>query len=613
MRHKRTFWVLLVVVAVVFLCSPVGAEDQSAQESNRRALVIGNGDYPLMPLKNPVNDARDIKTVLEQLGFEVQLAENAGLENMARAVDSFVTSVRPGDSCLFFYSGHGVQIDGINYLLPVDFIATDEISAKYRSVSAEEVRERMERSGAGLNIIVLDACRSNPFKITKALDGGLAAMNTGRGTFIAFATGPNQTASDNPVERNGLYTKHLLDALQVPGLKLDEVFNKVREGVFRASAGRQLPWTGSSVIGDFYFLPPAVTGQTPGEARPQGEVTAEAAYGTLRVTVNVAGAEVLVDGGLVARSSGPQTLSINVPIGYRTITVRKEGHSSDVVAKQLAVRRTQVTELDAWLEPTNADSSVTGGEAPNLTGTWITVVGANELEMVFKADGGMTFVDNNWNYSVAPGKLTVHTATGSIDYNLQFYEDRFVLSGGDIDGSMEFSRAAGAAPDLVGTWVMVYEGQEFEMVFNADGSMTFVDNYWNYSVEPGKLTVHTATGSVEYNLLYSDDKIVLSGGDITGTFEFIRKASGPAINLAGTWVIVINGQETEMVFRADGTMTFVGNNWNYTVAPGKITVHTPTGSVDYNLRYDGNRIVISGGDLTEPMELTRKASPGIIN
>jgi hypothetical protein len=144
----------------------------------------------------------------------------------------------------------------------VDFDAKDEADAKYVAYSASRLYERMDLAGARLNILILDACRNNPFRSTRSGDGGLAAMSTGRGTLIAFATAPGKTADDNPSGRNGLFTSHLISALREPGLSLDQVFNRVREKVYSESNQRQLPWTVSSVIGEFYF-------QSAGSGQPE--------------------------------------------------------------------------------------------------------------------------------------------------------------------------------------------------------------------------------------------------------------------------------------------------------------------------------------------------------
>lgn len=277
----KVSWLLLLFCLLLRLegfaqeSSPVPSETSAYK---RLALVVGNNDYPKIPLKNAINDARSMSRVLGELGFEVQSVENSTLIELAKAVDTFIGRLGAGDVGLFFFSGHGIQIEGVNYLLPVDFDAPDEVEAKYRSYSAERVRERMEDARVRLSIIVLDACRNNPFRVSRSGGQGLAAMNSGRGTLIAFATGPGKTASDNTLGENGLFTLYLIESLQVPGLKLDDVFNRTRQKVDAASGHRQTPWVVSSVIGDFYFTSGHSTDESslsPDETPPPAETPGE--------------------------------------------------------------------------------------------------------------------------------------------------------------------------------------------------------------------------------------------------------------------------------------------------------------------------------------------------
>ena len=244
---------------------------QVSYSSRRVALVIGNNAYPGTPLRNAVNDAQAVARTLKDLGFQVDLATDINLRAMETAVDRFVKALRPGDVGLFYYSGHGMQIDGENFLIPTSFEAQDKAEAKYQAYSAERVHDRMQQSGVRLNIMMLDACRDNPFGRVRSGARGWAAMSAAGGSFFAFATAPGATAADNPADGNGLFTKHLLDALQRPNLKLSEVFDQVREQVYRASRGRQHPWVGSSVIGEFVFRDAGI------EERRAAEVRAEVA------------------------------------------------------------------------------------------------------------------------------------------------------------------------------------------------------------------------------------------------------------------------------------------------------------------------------------------------
>ncbi len=283
--------VLLFVSLIVLSGCPAQEEPPPAEQgaerglggatvSGRRvALVIGNNSYSDMPrLRNAVNDARSMRDVLRQLDFAVSIAENTSLQQLEGAVDTFIRSIRQGDIAFFFYAGHGIQIDGENFLVPTDFDAVDEADAKYDSYSAERVRERMEGRSTRLNIIVLDACRNNPFSTSRSGSRGLAAMSVGTGTYISFSTAPGQIASDNPRGENGLFTSFLIEALRTPGLNIDQVFNYVRTEVHSSSDGRQVPWSLSSVIGEFHFISPervADTEQPAEPGRPTEIVTTE--------------------------------------------------------------------------------------------------------------------------------------------------------------------------------------------------------------------------------------------------------------------------------------------------------------------------------------------------
>ena len=244
-----------LALCLMLLAIPVCAQrrDLVVESNQRLALVVGNAAYPKSPLRNPLNDARAVAGSLSELGFQTETAFDLPLRALEASVNRFVSKVRSGDTVVFYYAGHGIQLEGENYLVPIDFDAKDEADAKYVSYSASRVQERIEKAGARVIVVILDACRNNPFQATRSAGGGLAAMGSGKGTLIAFATGPGKTADDNPRGANGLFTSHLISTLKEPGLSLDQVFSRVREKVYRESDGRQVPWTVSSVIGDVYL------------------------------------------------------------------------------------------------------------------------------------------------------------------------------------------------------------------------------------------------------------------------------------------------------------------------------------------------------------------------
>jgi hypothetical protein len=225
----------------------------SISRNQRVALVIGNGSYKEAPLSNPVNDARAISTALQEAGFTVILRENTDQRSMLTALREFGDKLRGGGTGLFYYAGHGMQIKGRNYLIPVGANVDREDEVAYNAVDAQAVLDKMEAAGNTTNIMILDACRNNPFtRSSRSSQGGLAQMDAPVGTLVAFATSPGAVASDG-TGANGLYTQHLLTAMRQQGSKVEDVFKQVRANVRRDSQGKQVPWESTSLEGDFYF------------------------------------------------------------------------------------------------------------------------------------------------------------------------------------------------------------------------------------------------------------------------------------------------------------------------------------------------------------------------
>ena len=225
-------------------------------QEKRLALVIGNCDYQYaIPLSNPVNDADAIAETLQLLGFEVMKHNNSSQKEMKKAIDSFGEQLKDYDVGLFFFAGHGLQVDGYNYLIPVDANIKSEGDAEYNCVNAGRVLTKMEASDANTSIVILDACRNNPFEKgwTRSLSNkGLAFMEAPTGSLIAYATSPGNTASDGTGE-NGLYTESLLNYIGDPDLNVLQVFQQTRKTVREKSNGEQVPWESTSLEDDFYF------------------------------------------------------------------------------------------------------------------------------------------------------------------------------------------------------------------------------------------------------------------------------------------------------------------------------------------------------------------------
>ncbi len=227
----------------------------------RHALVIGNAAYPEAPLSNAVNDARDMARALERSGFEVVVLENVDLLRMARALRDFGDRIARGGIGLFYFAGHGLQVKGRNFLVPVGASIEREDEVAFQALDVNAVLEKMDSARNRSNFVILDACRNNPFARSFHLASvGLAPMDAPPGTLIAFSTAPGSVASDG-AGRNGLYTQHLLAQIEVPGLKVEDVFKRVRAAVRAASVGGQIPWENTSLEADFYFRapPPSAT------------------------------------------------------------------------------------------------------------------------------------------------------------------------------------------------------------------------------------------------------------------------------------------------------------------------------------------------------------------
>ena len=244
----------LPVAAMVLLAQLVAPASRAAE---RVALVIGNADYPTAPLRNAVNDARAVSRALGELGFEVITLENGTKAAMEQAVVRFAARLEERSTGLFYYAGHGVQANGRNYLIPVDASIGSEREMRVEAVGVHLVLDEMGYAGNRMNIVILDACRNNPFeRRLRGATRGLAAIDAAAGTIIAYATAPGSVALDGE-GANGLYTEELLRALREPGLEVEEVFKQVRVGVARRTNQQQIPWESSSLTGSFYFRAPA--------------------------------------------------------------------------------------------------------------------------------------------------------------------------------------------------------------------------------------------------------------------------------------------------------------------------------------------------------------------
>jgi hypothetical protein len=240
-------------LCAVPLLALLAAAPAWAQSQPRVALVIGNSAYASSPLQNPVHDATDMGNMLKTMGFEVISRLDADQKQMEDAIRQFQGRLGKEAVGLFFYAGHGMQVAGTNYLVPVGARIAQESDVKYECVDAGRVLDAMHSAGNPLNIVILDACRDNPFaRSYRSGAKGLARMDAPTGTFIAYATAPGDTAADGS-GKNGVFTKYMLEYMPTPNLEVDKVLKKVRVSVMRETNRKQVPWQSSSLTGDFFF------------------------------------------------------------------------------------------------------------------------------------------------------------------------------------------------------------------------------------------------------------------------------------------------------------------------------------------------------------------------
>lgn len=246
---KRRWVLSFVVFGLALLTTQVHA-------SNRVALLIGNSDYAIsgMSLRNPVNDVTALGAALTELGFNVTEATNQNAETMHRALDQFGADAKGADMAVFFYAGHGVQIGGENHLIGTDFNGNDLDALRSSSMTLDRVRDVISKAGPEVGILLLDACRNNPFSESGLVAQGLVRMQGGAGLLIAYATDPGNVAYDG-LGDNSVFTTGLLEHIATPDLDVRLMLGRVRQQVVLETGGRQVPWVEESVLDEHSFAP----------------------------------------------------------------------------------------------------------------------------------------------------------------------------------------------------------------------------------------------------------------------------------------------------------------------------------------------------------------------
>ncbi len=313
----------ICVIGVLLLFVTLSANANYA----RNALVIGNSSYQhVSQLENPVNDASDMAASLKRLGFNVIHKKDASLAEMGLAINTYAARIKKeGGIGLFYYAGHGVQVDGANYLIPVDANIASQSEVMFKSIDVGLVLAMVKEAKNSLNIVILDACRDNPYKSSfRSVRKGLAQIDAPSGTLIAYATAPGSVSADG-TGRNGLYTKHLLAEIEKPGIPIERVFKGVRANVMKESRTfgidyEQVPWESSSLVNDFYFSQPKLTDVD----HISNKTNNKPQTGQLSINSNPQEIEIFING----TASGHTPLTLPMPAGEVVIEGRKMGYTS---------------------------------------------------------------------------------------------------------------------------------------------------------------------------------------------------------------------------------------------------------------------------------------------
>jgi hypothetical protein len=252
--------VIFIITSLIYateIFASVKIKESSLDES-RTALIIGNSQYKgtLGRLTNPIHDAQDMRDILHKKGFHIIYRENIGKREMREALGEFYQNLEKGGGVgLFYFSGHGLEVDGQNYLIPIDADIQEKSDTEFEAIPLNQILKRLEGVKNRFNIVVLDACRNDPF--SRAIGtGGLAKIDPPIGLFVSYSTGAGSVASDGKFGENGLFTKYLIENINRP-LNIQQVFKRTREDVYRASNNRQFPAIYDQTIrGEFYFTLP---------------------------------------------------------------------------------------------------------------------------------------------------------------------------------------------------------------------------------------------------------------------------------------------------------------------------------------------------------------------
>jgi formylglycine-generating enzyme required for sulfatase activity len=332
-----------LLIVIIFL---IPGSLMASVSEKRVALIIGNAAYKSMPLQNTLNDARAMENALRKCDFQIISELDANMLSMIQAIQKFGDEIKHGGVGLFYYAGHGVQVKGENYLVPIGVKVFSEAEVLALCLKASYVLEIMEIAGNRLNIVILDACRNNPFSGFRSAAQGLARMEAPAGTIIQYATGKGDVTRDEDKQNtnNGLYTSKLLEHILTPGLEIRFMFSRVREDVYEASGKKQTPWEDSSMMGGYFYFKPMYADGSTTIIKPQPQLNLQT--GALRIKTNPTSAEVYVNNAYKGES--PQDISGLNP-GEIRIRVQKEGYKT--VYQNTRITSGEINILSIILDP----------------------------------------------------------------------------------------------------------------------------------------------------------------------------------------------------------------------------------------------------------------------
>ncbi len=383
------------------LDQPLADVAQGREAVKRFALVVGNDNYrgagvPI--LNNAVNDARAIARELQKAGFVVTLVVNTDRQQLTQAIDTFVAQLGPGAVGLFYYSGHAIQIDSQNLLVPVDFVLTDEKHAVPQTCSLSAIHEAMVNRQDELNIVILDACRNNAFALAQPAWFKLAPMPVARNSLIAFSTEAGRVAGDGaPADGMGPYAKRLVEAIPKPGLEIRELFKNLRLDVMADTASakqRQIPWSEEYLLRDFYFYPPRLKWNAKDGLEYTLISKGNFAMGCVPTDHNCAGDE---------KPQHPVTLPADFWVGRSEVTVGSYRLFSDATARPMP--ESVISVNDGWRDTTHPMVKITWDDAAAFC-KWAGGRLPTEAEWEYAARGGVegevfgkTVADPRWRYT----------------------------------------------------------------------------------------------------------------------------------------------------------------------------------------------------------------------